>query len=249
MLILAKAREQKFVPIENLLDLTESSLTTIRRDINCLADQGKIRKTRGGISYIGIVDFSDNSFNYIPREKQYQKEKEAIGRAAQRLIEDGDIIILINGTTTSQVAKHIDENKRLTIITNGIDIVSALRYKTNIEVILLGGIVNYSQNVVAGPTIIKMLAEINPSKMITGMGGITEEKGGTIYDFVGSSDFKEIVDRVQDVIVVADHSKFGRNVLVQGAPLSKITTVITDKEISPEFIEVFKRHNINYNLA
>jgi DeoR/GlpR family transcriptional regulator of sugar metabolism len=226
-LILTAVRELKFVPIDELVELTGSSRTTIRRDIADLSGQGKIEKVRGGISFSGENGSSVTSYYYKNREKVFHAEKTAIGKAAQQYIHDGDVIVLINGTTTAQVARHIHESK----------------------VILLGGIVNYAHDVIVGPTVVKMLEEFNPSKMITGAGGVTAEKGLTIYNFIGASNFHEIVERVGEIIVVADRSKFGRNVLVQGAPLEKISAVVTDRGVSADYVKMLKRYDIGCTLA
>ncbi len=248
--IMKTVSESKFVSIDDLLKITKSSLTTLRRDINYLSrSKGKIKKTRGGITCVEESLSNNGSFFYKNREILFYREKEAIGIAAQNYIEDGDIIILTNGTTTSQVAKHIDSNKQVTVITSGIDIVAALSNKANVNVILLGGIVIYSEQLITGPSISKMLQDLNPSKIISGAGGITEEKGITIYDFMGSSYFIELFEKASEKIIVADHSKFGRDVLVHVAPLEKINTIVTDQSVPPHYIDVFNRLHINYTLA
>ena len=119
--------------------------------------------------------------------KQNFREKEAIGRAAQEFIHEGDILVLLYGTTTIRVARHIDPIKNLTIITNGIDIVHECRNKPNLRVIVLGGIIDYSNNCIVGPTVPNMLKEFNPSKVILDAGGITDEKGVTNYEFLNTT--------------------------------------------------------------
>jgi DeoR/GlpR family transcriptional regulator of sugar metabolism len=248
-LIKSAVKESKFVPFSELLKITNSSLTTLRRDINYLEDEGVLKKTVGGVSVIDPADSEVNYYYYENREKVFNKEKEDIGRAAQEFIEERDIIILRSGTTTLEVAKRIDEKKRVTIITDGIEIVLSLRNKPNVEVILLGGVVKYSHNIVTGPTVLKMLDELHPNKMITGVGGITEEKGITDYDFVSSEYFKQIVEKIDNLIIIADYSKFGRNVLVQVAPLNKINTIITNEVIPSKYIKLFDKYHINYLLV
>jgi DeoR/GlpR family transcriptional regulator of sugar metabolism len=244
-LIIEEVKRDHFVSIPTLMKVLNCSLTTLRRDIDHLVRDGKIKKTRGGV--IG-TDVNDNSL-YDKREKLFYKEKEAIGIAAQRFIEDMDIIILTNGTTTSQVARHIDEKKRITVITNGLDILHVLRNKPNVKVILLGGVVDYSNLIVTGPSLPKMLNDFCPSKIIMGAGGISEEKGITIYDFVGSSYFVKLVEKVKERIVVADHSKFGRDVLVRIAGLDEINTIITDKNVPSQYIDIFNKYKINYLMV
>lgn len=248
-LILDILQKERFVKISELLRLTHSSLTTLRRDINQLVEDGRIRKSRGGVLLSTAEPADDGRGLHDRRNSLHQEEKERIGLAAQPFIEDRDILFLLNGTTTISVARNIDAQKRITVITNGIDIVAALRDKSNIEVILLGGIIDYAHNVVTGPMVLKELDDLHATKLISGAGGITEEKGITIYPYLVSAYYSRIVEMVREVIVVADHTKIGRNALVQVAPISRIHTLITGRQAPPEYLELFRRHRVRLVLA
>ncbi|RJQ59763.1 MAG: DeoR/GlpR transcriptional regulator [Desulfobacteraceae bacterium] len=247
-IILDASRRSKRVTTDELLQLTGSSIATLRRDINYLLDKGNLKKFRGGVFYVEKPELKGN-FLYKHRMKLFYREKEAIGIAAQEFIKDGDVLVLLYGTTTIHVARQIDPNKNITLITNGIDIVDELRHKPNIKVIVLGGIIDYSNNCIEGPTVPKMLCEFNPSKVILGAGGITGEKGITNYEFLGSTTVSEIVKLVKERIVVADHSKFGRNVLTNVMPLSDVSVFITDSGIQEKYIGLFKDYSIDYRIA
>jgi len=244
-LILNTAKEKGFIQTKELLKLTRSSLTTLRNDIDYLNKNGKIKKIRGGIEFAAESTLSV----YQNRESLNHREKEAIGLSAQTFIEDGDIILLTNGTTTSMVAKHINGGKHITIITNGLDIVLKLKDKPNITTILLGGIVDYKNFALTGHTVNKMLARFNPTKAIIGAGGITEEKGVTIYDMVAAEEFPRMLSSMKKIIVVADHLKIGRDVLAHIAPIDSIDTLITDDKVDPEYIKAFNKHKVNCILA
>ena len=239
--LLAALREERFLKIERLLELTGSSLTTLRRDIEHLAEAGKIQKSRGGVLLAETEEPQAVHLQYRTREKLHRSEKDRIGAAAQRFVAEGDIIILLNGTTTRAVAEHLDPGKHVTIITNGIDIAAALRGKPNAEVILLGGVVDYAHNTMAGPLTLKSLGELHATRLISGAGGITADKGITIYPYLVSAYYDAIVRMVSEVVIVADQSKLGRNALVQATPLEEVDVVITNKVVPPEYLEVFER--------
>lgn len=247
--ILKAAQESKYVSIKDLLDITQSSMATLRRDINFLAEIGKIEKVQGGIVGIESEEADSISYLYKNRDVLYHAEKEAIGAATQTYIEENDIILLTYGTTTAQVARHIDKNRHITVITNGIDIVNILQNKPNVEVILLGGKVDYSYKVIKGPSVFKMLEELHPSKVIMGAGGITEDKGITGYDFLNSTFLTLVIDIIGKCIIVADHSKFERNVLVHIAHLDKIDVIVTDNNVPPNYVDIFRKHDIEYFIA
>ena len=247
-IILDACRKSGPISISDLLRLTGSSLTTLRRDMNHLSEKGVLQKLGGGASCVGRPEQRGN-FAYEHREMLFRREKEAIGIAAQDFIQNGDIMILSYGTTCIHVARHIDENKHLTLLTNGIDILFELRNKPNVTVIVLGGIVDFSNRTIEGPTVPKTLHEFNPSKIIIGAGGITEENGLTNYEFLSSTYVKEMVKLVNEVIVVADHSKFGGIVLTNMMPLKDVSAVVTDSGISPEFVKLFRKYGIKYKIA
>lgn len=247
-IIIDACRKSRKITLKELQHLTGSSISTLRRDVNDLLKKGVIKKIRGGISFVEKPEPKGKHL-YEYRMKLYYREKEAIGLAAQHYIKDGDILVLSYGTTTIHVARHIDPNKRITLITNGIDILYELRNKPNIQVIVLGGVVDYSNNCIEGPTVPKMLDEFNPSKIILGVGGISEEKGVTNYEFLSSTYVKEIVKWIDEIIIVADHSKFGRNVLINIMPLKDVSAIITDSGLSDEHLGIFKKYDIDYQIA
>ena len=102
---------------------------------------------------------------------------------------------------------------------------------------------------IRGLIVHKTLHEFNPSKIIIGAGGITEEKGLTNYEFLSSTYVKEMVKLVKEVIVVADHSKFGRIVLTNMMPLKDVSAIVTDSGISPKFVKIFRKYSIKYKIA
>jgi DeoR family transcriptional regulator of aga operon len=247
-IILEACRKTGQIKINKLLQLTGCSIATLRRDLKHLIDEGSIKKLRGGVSFVEKPEVN-GSLIYKHRMKLNYREKEAIGKAAQDYIQHGDILVLLYGTTTIHVARQIDPEKHVTIITNGIDIVYELRDKPNVKVIVLGGIVDYSNNCIEGPTVLKMLREFNPSKVILGAGGITEEKGITNYEFLGATYISEIVDLYKEIIVVADHSKFGRNVLTNVMSFANVTVFISDSGLPDRYIKKFKKYSIEYRIA
>ena len=242
--ILSALGEKRFLKIEELLRLTRSSLTTLRRDIEQLAGSGRVRKSRGGVLLAEPQELGGVDPQYRLREKLHRAEKDRIGAAAQRYIAEGDIIVLLNGTTTRAVAEHLDPAKHVTVITNGIDIAAALRGKPNAEVILLGGVVEYAHNTLGGPLALKSLGELHAARLISGAGGITAEKGVTIYPYLVSAYYQAIVRMVNEVILVADQSKLGRNALVQATALEEVDAVIIDRVVPPEYVELFEKHGV-----
>lgn len=247
-IILEACRASGRITTKELIKITASSMSTLRRDIDALCRKKGVKKIRGGISY-NLPAESKSGYLYAQRMRQHYREKEAIGKAAQEFIAEGDILVLLYGTTTIHVARQIDPNLNLTIITNGIDIVHECRRKPNLRVIVLGGIVDYSNNCIEGPTVTQMLKELNPSKVILGAGGITEDKGVTNYEFLNTTHVAEIVDLCDQAIIVADYSKFGKNVLTKVMPFNRMSVLITDDKVPESYIVKFREYGIDYRIA
>jgi DeoR family transcriptional regulator, fructose operon transcriptional repressor len=247
-IILEACRASGRITSKDLIKMTGCSISTLRRDIDALFQRGAVKKIRGGISIIEQPEMKGGLL-YEQRLRQNYLEKEAIGRAAQEFIHEGDILVLLYGTTTIHVARQIDPNKHLTVITNGLDIVHECRKKPNLRVIVLGGSIDYSNNCIKGPTVPNMLKEFNTSKVILGAGGITEEKGVTNYEFLNTTYVSDIVDLCGQNIIVADHSKFGRNVLTKVMPFKRIDVLITDAKVPESYIPKFKEYGIEYRIV
>lgn len=242
--------EHKRASIEDLIGVTGSSLTTLRRDINDLVLEGMVKKLRGGVAFVTEESPHTQSV-YLERQRLYTEEKDSIALSTQECLHDGDIVFLSYGSTTSQVAKRLDTSKRFTILTNGLDIVDALRGKPNVQVIFLGGAIDYANNISISTNISKTLNEFNPKVFVLGAGGITEEKGITSYDFLVSAYYLAVArcKTVRQIIVVADHSKFGRNELSTVVKLKCVDTIVTDWQIEDNYRQLVSRYSIDLIIA
>ena len=246
-IITEKVRKVGFVSIKELAKDTGCAIATIRRDIKYLEERGVVVVTRGGVRMVSTPVWVNGDRR--SSATTHAREKTAIGKATQEFILDGDIIIITHGSTAAQVARHIDPEKRLTVITNGLDIVAELKVKPNVRTILLGGIVDFANNTVVGPTVSKMLLEFNPSKIITGAGGISRTKGITSYDIMNSEYFINMVELAREVIVVVDHSKFDREVLTKVLSLDQVHIMVTDSGLPSEYRKLLEEHQITYRIV
>lgn len=249
LLIQKKVEECGFVSVEELCRITGCSDATMRRDISRLAETGTIRKTIGGIVPTALSEKDDIQSPYTTRLTVNHDIKRRIGIATQRLIENGDILFIHGGTTCLEVAKHIDAAKTLTVITDHLGIVSVLRNHPKIELFLLGGKVENTQQLLTGPMVTKMLESFNPNKTIMGGGGISLEKGITNFDYFGAEIEKRIVELSNQLIFVLDHTKFTQDVLCRIAPIEKINTIVTDSELGEDVITQYRQRSINVVLG
>jgi len=246
-------KQDKFITAKNLMEVVPCSHATLQRDLSYLEEIGEITRTYGGISYIGMIDntlMNKDYLMYNRRKTTNLKEKIAIGKTVQQVIDDGDIIFLTHGTTTSQIVKNLNPKKNITIITDGVDIINECLNHPNISVLTTGGMVNFkSMQIEHNPYIVNEIKHINIKKLIMGVGGISEMYGITFYDYASFSFLKDIVQKIEEIIVVADHSKFGNVALANFLTLDRVSKIITDEKTDKTQIDYLLKKGIECIIA
>lgn len=137
--------DKKSVDVEEFARRFGVSGATIRSDLRELEQREHIARTHGGaiIRENGVIKERTMDPEYKSRMKQNIGSKEKIGKAVAELIGDNESVMIDEGTTTLQIANFLPKNKRLTIITNGINLCLKLAVFQNIEVISTGGIFHH----------------------------------------------------------------------------------------------------------
>lgn len=227
---------KKVIKMPELQEELGISIDTLRRDINALAKQGKIKKIYGGIKLVE-PKFGESSME--ERMISHLKEKEAIAKTCHDYIEDGDCIYLDSGSTTYQIAKYIKEKRNLTVITNSVPVILELM-NTDIELIIIGGKIRKQEQSVVTYDYLFQFDQLNIQKAFICASGITTDKGVSDFNVEEAIARKKIIDLSHEVYIAADSSKFGKNVMVNIANLDAIDYVITDSEIDEAFIDSFR---------
>jgi DeoR family transcriptional regulator, fructose operon transcriptional repressor len=211
------------------------SESTVRRDLSHLEEQGTLRRTHGGAVYI-----SDrfNALNYADRELAAVAEKQGIGQAAAGLVQDGETILLDGGTTTFHIARHL-LGRSLQVVTNSVPIATLLGSAPNVEVILIGGYIYPRTGVAVGPVAQQSLQGLHVNRLFMGVSGITEE-GLYNANVLMVETEQQMMERADEVIIVADHSKFGRRALVRLCGWEGIDRVISDEGVEPRWQEAVR---------
>lgn len=212
------------------------SESTVRRDLSQLETEGIARRTHGGAVFV-----SDrfSVLNYAARESTAVTEKEAIGRVAAGLIEDGQTILLDGGTTTFQVAKCL-MTRSLQVVTNSLPIANLLSSATNIELIFVGGYIYPRTGVALGPIAQQALSSLHVRKAIMGVAGIAEDALYNANVLMVEAE-RQMMQCADEVIVVADHSKFGQRALAKLGGWEMIDRVVSDSGLDLEWQEIVRK--------
>jgi DeoR/GlpR family transcriptional regulator of sugar metabolism len=236
--VLAEERRQRvlelvsrrgFVSLTDLAADIKASESTIRRDLDYWHQQGALKRTHGGAIYTG-----DNSV--LPaledRTASQLEEKRAIARSAAARLRDGDAILLDGGTTTLEVARLL-VGRSLQLVTNSLPIANLCASSRETDLVMLGGYVYPKTGVALGPLTVRMLEDVHVHQAILSVGGLTA-KGLFNSNLLLVETERQMLRCADEVVVVADHTKLGRQALAFLCELSAIDTLIVDAGISAE---------------
>ncbi len=252
--MLAAQRKQKiideleilgFLTISRTAQYLKISEATIRRDFEELSSIGLAQRVRGGISKLEPKTARDS---FKDRQNILANEKERIGKAAAKLVNNGDTIILDGGTTTSRMAKFIAKKKDIRVITNSITVADYLSDYSGVEVIVTGGYLYRTSKVLLGSPAIQTLEKLNAVKTFVSAGGVTLEGIGHSNSLIVETE-KIMISRGDKSILLVDHTKFYHSATINICQWTEFKTVITDKPVPKKFADFFDKHNIEVTIA
>lgn len=221
--------ERGFVALADLAQLTQASESTIRRDLDFFAEKGLLKRTHGGAVF---VSDKDSLPPFEDRSQLKLDEKRAIAKVAASRIQDGDSVLLDGGTTTLEVARLL-VGRKVQIVTNSLPIAQLFASNHESDLVVLGGYVFPRTGVALGPLTVRMLEEIHVHQTILSVGGITA-KGLFNSNLLLVETERAMMHSADEVVVVADHTKLGRQALAFLCKLSDVDTLIVDRGLSGE---------------
>jgi DeoR family transcriptional regulator of aga operon/DeoR family fructose operon transcriptional repressor len=223
--IIARIKKERTIKVTDLMKEYDLSIETIRRDLEYLEKQGHLRRVYGGAVLHGLYGEEPE---YENREILNYPQKQAIGKKAAEFINDGDTLFMDVGTTTMEVAKHLRHKKNLTVITNATLIAHELMKYESCRVILLGGELRKGERSVSGFLSDENIRLFFVTKTLLGVGGITPETGITDYYLPEAGTRRIMVEHSDEIIAVADYSKFGVTAMNHVCPVNKVNILVTD---------------------
>ena len=231
--ILDLLNKQNAVTVTELAALMETSESTIRRDLNALAKEGRLNKVFGGATSIkrtsGVMEEK-----LAVRESIMVEEKNRIALYASRLIYDDDLVYIDSGTTTALLAEHID-NKKATYVTNGVAQAQRLVRK-GLNVYIIGGRIKPITEAAVGAEALRSIENFNFTKAFLGTNGIDLEAGFTTPDIEEALVKRKATEKAYTAFVLSDSSKFRVVSAITFSDLSRCC-IITDKITDRAFAE------------
>jgi DeoR/GlpR family transcriptional regulator of sugar metabolism len=249
--MLAEERRKKIVQIltrkgsiavNELSELLGVVPITIRRDLEALEkEKGIIIRTHGGAILQG-EPFLHQSLT--AKETQNQDAKARIAEKAATLVNDGEIIILDEGSTCLELAKELKNNKNITVVTNGIKVAMELTPCANITTLLVGGVCGHQNYVAYGHETVEAFNRIRAHKYFMGIDALVPSYG------ISDGDLHQVQLKLakaassQKVIGIADNTKLGKIALAYVGPLSMMDCLIMNSPVTEVFRQALSNEQV-----
>ncbi len=244
--ILQLVEQHRRIRIEQVCSSFAVSPATARRDLDTLAHSGRLQRVHGGAI---ALNHPPSEPPNLQRQAEQKDEKLRIARAAAALVQDGDTILLGSGTTVLAMASFLRQRSRLTVFTNSLPVINALAGLEQVEVICLGGMLRDSELSFIGHLTEQALSEIHADKVFLGIRAISLEQGLSNEYLPETMTDRALLKAGREIIVLADHTKFGRAATVLVAPLERVHTIVTDDAVPTEYITAIQEKGLHLLIA
>ncbi|MEQ4207660.1 DeoR/GlpR family DNA-binding transcription regulator [Actinopolymorpha sp. B17G11] len=248
--ILELVAERSQIDVETLAEELDVSTATIRRDLDHLAQQQFLTRTRGGAVAHSVA--YDLPLRY--KTARLASEKQRIGKAAADLVTAGMVIGINGGTTATEVARAIATRSDLrspnggrravTIVTNAVNIANELTVRPHVKIVVTGGVARPQSYELAGPLATHILEGVSLDMAILGADGISPEHGASAHHEGEAMINQLMAARSRQVVVVADSSKIGAQAFARIRRTEEIDLLITDFGGPEESIRLFEEAGV-----
>lgn len=222
--ILNLLKEKEHVKVQELVELTNTSESTLRRDLDQLEKQNFLKRVHGGAS---LLQKKRDEPSVVEKITQNLTQKASIAKYAAGLIMEGDCVYIDAGTTTYQMIKHMKQ-KEIVVVTNGIDHLEAL-LENDIRTYFIGGFVKKNTKATVGSNAYESIKKYRFDKCFMGTNAIHFDFELTTPDPEEAQMKETAIALSREAFVLADHTKFGEVSFSKFAKLEQ-TKIITNEE-------------------
>ncbi|MBI5769883.1 MAG: DeoR/GlpR transcriptional regulator [Verrucomicrobia bacterium] len=240
----AYLQQAEFASLEELAQHAGVSVSTVRRDVDALAEQKVLRRTHGGAR---TLQPKTDEFVFNVRDTHQVAEKEAIGQACAALISPGQNVIIDSGTTCFHVAKHLGE-KVAQVITNSLPVANLFSASNRHEVHLSGGVIYPRLGTLVGPHATDTFSRMHADVAILSGSGIAEDGIYNSHALIVDIQ-KAMMAGAAKVIFCFDHAKFGRRSTFFLTDFSHVDVVVTDAQAPAELVAALRAKQIEVVVA
>jgi DeoR family fructose operon transcriptional repressor len=245
--ILDHVRLRGYASFRDLADVVGISESTVRRDLRAMVADGVVGATRGGAVHVdGAIPDQPRGG---PPADPVAAERAAIAARAAGLVEPASAILLGPGRTTMQLARCLADVESLTVITNSVPVTTALLDVEQVDLVMVGGTLGRSIGAFVGPMTEQSLKGLRGAQVFLSGEGVTVDRGLTTPNVFAAATDMALVAAARQVIVLADHTKLGRDTMCQTVPTQRIDVLITDSRADPSAIRALRGNGVDVLVA
>ncbi len=225
-----------------LVDIAQKlavSEDTVRRDLNYLDEQGKVKKVHGG-----AISNSFHVYTYSEDQIYAHESKSIIATKAHQLLKDNHVIVMSGGTTNLEVARLLPDDLRLTIFTPSLPIAMQLLEHPMIDTIFVGGKLSKDAQIAVGGDAIRTLSQVKADLCFLGMGNLDAETGLSEFDWEVVQLKKAMVESAKKIVVLTISEKINSSQRFNICHTTAIHTLVTELEPSHSMLESFKKQGL-----
>jgi DeoR family fructose operon transcriptional repressor len=238
LIVERQSRLQEFIARAGVSDLDAISRelgvsqSTVRRDVEALEKRGIVRRTHGGVIWVGERERGAEAHPYVFHQRigVFEANKRRIAKEAAKLVEPRQTILIDGGTTTFFLAQEL-LGRTLQIVTNSLPIADVFLDAQDVELILTGGVLSPRYGILLGPIADQALAAVHTMMMFFSVAGINE---GSLFNqnLLMVQTERRMMEQTQKTVLLADSSKFGQQALSRLGGLDEIDILVSDEGLS-----------------
>lgn len=251
--ILAHVRSHGYASFREIADVVGISESTVRRDVRALVAEGLVSATRGGVSRVGHsgepLEWPGEQPTAQPTSDGLDSERIAIAEHAAKMVTEGSAILLGPGRSTFELARRLTGFGSLTVVTNSVRVTTVLQDHEQIELVVVGGTLRRSIRAFVGPLTEQGLQGLRGAQVFLSGDGVTAERGLTTPNVFAAAADIALAAAGRQVVVLADHTKIGRETMCQTVPSDRIDTLITTPGADPAALAELRASGIDVVIA
>lgn len=254
--ILSYLKDNGSATTQELCTFTDSSLSTIRRDLTQLAQRGLLHKTHGGASYMDILEEKPKPAVFSPQPLEYDpalEEKKAIAKAAVRKIHSGDTVFIGAGMTCNLICRYLLETNlsSVHVVSTNVSAVYSLGNDQRFSFLLLGGMVHFGLNHIEtlDQYTFQNLTSYYFDKAFFTVDGADVTFGYSIINRAQLPLYDYLLNNSGEVWLLLNKSKIDKRTFADFGPLDKVPNVITNSDIPEAYLQIYQKAGTQLILA